>query len=126
MLFIVVPRHLDNYCGEGQSFELDFGKIQDIDKPLVFKSNINHALKHALKLYLSDVAANKLISSFDKEVAEGKNHACIEEFILMRDTTVGKLRYSLLQKLDNLTIECEDRTLKVPDFPLVLFEVFEL
>jgi hypothetical protein len=126
MHFVIVPRHLENYCGEAQSFDLNFNKIQDIDKPISVKCTVDQALKKTLKLYFSDIATNNLLKAFNEAIAKGENGTTVEEFILIREQHEGKYRYTLLQSLDNLTIECIDRTLKLQAFPLVLAEVFEI
>lgn len=126
MHFVIVPRHLENYCGEGQSFDLDFGKIQDIDKPLVTKCNIDQVLKRTLKLYFSDTTANNILHGFNQALARGENAVTVEDIILMKDMHEGKYRYSLLQKLGSLSIQFTDATRSVPEFPLILAEVFEI
>ena len=126
MHFVIVPRHLENYCGVAQSFDLNFNKIQDIDKPISVKCTVDQALKKTLKLYFSDIATNNLLKAFNEPIAKGEIGTTCEEIILIREQHERKYRYTLLQSLYNLTIECSDRTLKLQAFPLVLAEVFEI
>jgi hypothetical protein len=120
-MYIVLTRHTQEYCGENQPFSIDFSNVQDVDSPAVFNQSEAQVLKLTLRKYFSVETTNQLIGQL-----AGCDAAVLESTHLIREVLEGKVRYSLIQEVKNLTVQCDDRTLSVESYPLIMAEIFEV
>jgi hypothetical protein len=121
-MFVVVTRHLSDYCGAGQPLDINFGKIQDINRPTIAKLTLKQTLRKVMLKYFSEEVATKLVDEFINDGTMVK----FENMILVKDTENGSSRYSLIQEVNSMIIQCEDRDLVIPSYPLIMAEIFEL
>lgn len=118
--FVVITRHLSEYCGEDQPFDIDFTKIQDTDRPYIIKCKLEQVLKKVLSNYFSEPNVDKFISEFLKN-----GISKIDKTTLLMDEINNKKRYSVIQEIGNLTIQCIDNEFIVPSFSLIMAEIYE-